>query len=116
MNALCTQLLESNKNGPRMKEPSPIPNKGLDIGHEHVQKESLGRCEWGKLHSPGCPRKRAFKKRKFGTNITEAATNDASEAILRGSRTRYKCSKCQIWLCREGQCWQRYHHLIGVNI
>jgi Transposase IS4 len=45
MNALCTQLLESNKNGPRMKEPSSIPSKGLDIGHEHIQKESLGRCE-----------------------------------------------------------------------
>jgi hypothetical protein len=110
------QLLKSNPKDPEIKESSPISNEELDIGHEHIQKESYGRCEWGRLHPPGCPRKKAPKKRKFETDITETATNGASEAILGGSRTHYKCSKCQTWLCIEGHCWQQYHHSIGVNI
>jgi hypothetical protein len=38
-----------------------------------------------------------------------------SAAILGGSCTHYKCSKCLVWLCIEGPCWQQYHHSIGVN-
>jgi hypothetical protein len=44
-------------------------------------------------------------KRKFRTDITESTVNGVCEAILGGSRTYYKCSKCQIWLCIEGNCW-----------
>jgi hypothetical protein len=70
--------------------------------------------ECGKLHPPGCPRKRSVK-RKFGTDITESTINGVIEAILGGSLTHFKCSKCQIWLCIQGSCWERYHHSIGVN-
>ena len=117
MNVLCSQLLHSNdkEQEKQQTEESQIPPTAvLRRHHKYVQEESLGRCEWGKLHSPGCQRKRA-PKRKFGTDITERTGNGISEAIKGGSRTRFKCSKCQIWLCREGACWEQYHHSIEVN-
>jgi Transposase IS4 len=115
MSALCTQLLHSNddNNPPPSPPPSP-PLPAFQRHHKRTQREGLGRCEWGKQHPPGSPRKRG-PKRKFGTDITESAINGASAAISRGSRTRYGCSKCRVWLCVEGSCWQRYHHSIGVN-
>jgi hypothetical protein len=115
ISALYTQLLESNIKASQMKESLPISKEELDQGHKHIQTKSYNRCEWGKHHPPGYPRKRA-PKRKFGTDITEAATNGANEAVPRGSKTYFKCSKCQVWLCIEGSCWQRYHHSIEVNI
>ena len=113
MSALCDQLLHSND--PKEEEQSqPLPTIVSQGHHKCVREKTRGRCEWGKLHKPGCVRKRA-PKRKFGTNITETAVNGANEAISGGSRTFFKCSKCQIWLCIEGSCWQQYHHSIGVN-
>jgi Transposase IS4 len=112
MSALCSQLLHSND---KKQEESQIqPTTVLPRHHTHIQGKSIGRCEWGKLHPPGCPRKRA-PKRKFGTDITESTVNGTSEAVFGGSRTHYKCSECQNWLCIEGQCWQQYHNSIEVN-
>jgi len=118
MNALCNQLLYSNneeqKEQQSEEQSQSLPVTVLQRHHKHVRHKSHSRCEWGKLHPPGCPRKRSTK-RKFGTDITESTINGASEAILGGSRTHYMCSKCQIWLCIEGSCWKQYHHSIGVN-
>jgi hypothetical protein len=74
--------------------------------HTRIHDLCLSRCHWGKLHLPGYQRKKALK-RKFGDDITQNTVNGASEAILGGSRTRTKCVK--------GDCWQQYHHSIGVN-
>ena len=126
METLCSQLLHFNdpiekekqqeKQHERRQDYSQsLPLAVLHRHHKHVQRKSFGRCKWGKLHSPGCPRKRSPKKRKFGTDITEETINGVSEAILGGSRTHYECSKCQVWLCIEGACWQQYHHSIRVN-
>jgi hypothetical protein len=121
MIALCTQLLYSNdteeKEEEGKKEESLLLLTALQRYHTLVEGEGLGRCEWGKRHSPGCPRKRALK-RKFGTDITESTVNSAngaSAAILGGSRTHHRCSKCLVWLCVEGPCWRQYHHSNGVN-
>jgi len=129
MSALCTQLLHSNnteeeekeekkeekKEEEKEEEKGPRPSKMVFQRHHiHIQEESYGRCEWGKRHPPGCPRKRA-PKRKFGTDITESTVNAASAAISGGSRTHYRCSKCLVWLCVEGPCWRQYHHSNGVN-
>jgi hypothetical protein len=99
----------------QMEQSRPLPTAVLYCHHISVQTKPIGRCECGKLHPPGCPRKRQPKKRKFGTDITEPTVNGASEAILGGSRTHNACSKCQVSLCIEGPCWQQYHHSIGVN-
>ena len=50
-----------------------------------------------------CILKRALKY-KFGTDITESAVNDVNESYFGGSKTYFKCSKCQIWLCIEDSC------------
>jgi hypothetical protein len=127
MTALCQQLMDfglksketeetkETKEIRKTEDSSSIPVRVLNRHHKHIQQKSCGRYEWGKLHPPGCPRKGLPKKRKFGTDITSATLNGVSEAILGGSRGYYKCSKCQVWLCIEGTCWQRYHHSIGVN-
>ena len=113
MNALSTQLMHLNDH----KEPSPTPpTPGLSSHHIRVHDKPQGRCEWGRLHPPGCPRKRSSKKRAFGEDITLRVNNGVDETILGGSRTRMKCSKCQIHLCNEGECWRQYHRSIGVNI
>jgi len=115
MSALCTQLLHLTNpiEEEQQDEHEDARSQSLPP-HKHVYRETYGRCEWGKLHWPGCPRKRA-PKRKFGADITESAVNGASSAILGGSKSHYECSKCQIWLCIEGDCWQRYHRSIGVH-
>jgi hypothetical protein len=122
MTAVCDKLLLSN---PKTKEreggeeeedhTQSVSTMAFFRHHTRTEDGSFGRCQWGKLHPPGCPRKRA-PKRKFGADITQNAVNGASESILGGSRGHSKCSKCQIWLCVEGDCWQRYHHSIGVNL
>jgi Transposase IS4 len=125
METLCSQLLHSNdpieeqeeeqQGEQKEAESQSLPTAVLSRHHVHIQKELRGRCQWGKLHPPGCPRKRS-SKRKFGTDITETVNNSAGKAILGGSMTRYGCSKCHTWLCIEGSCWQQYHHTIGVNL
>jgi hypothetical protein len=116
VSALCTQLLHSNdqeegKEESKEKEEIPRPMAtAFQRHHKHIKEEGKGRCQWGKSHPPGCQRKRA-PKRKFGTDIV----NGVGAAILGGSSIHYKCSKCQVWLCIEGPCWQLYHHSIGVN-
>jgi hypothetical protein len=117
MSALCTQLLHSNDKAEKTKKPEEsqsLPAGVLHRHHKHIHLESHSRCEWGKLHPSGCPRKRSCK-RDFGIDITKSSQNGASDAILGGSFTHYQCSKCQIWLCIEGECWQRYHDSIRVN-
>jgi len=118
VSAVCDKLLHSN---PKIKEnqqeeshSQPVPTVAHSRHHTRIQDLCLSRCHWGKLHPPGCQRKKALK-RKFGDDITQNTVNGASEAILGGSRTRTKCSKCQVWLCVKGDCWQQYHHSIGVN-
>jgi Transposase IS4 len=107
MTIVCDKLLRSN---PKIKDKQEeegytqsVSIMALSRHHTRVQDGSSGRCQWGKLHPPGCPRKRAAK-RKFGDDITANAANGANEAILGGSRGHSKCSKCQIWLCVEGPC------------
>lgn len=100
--------------GVRREASHPPLNKVLSCNHKPIYLKSFGRCEWGKLHSLDCSRKRSFIKRKFGTDITESIVNNVSETWLGGSRTYCECSECQIWLCIEGRCWERYHHSIGV--
>jgi Transposase IS4 len=116
MSALCDQLLHSNDTIEEEEQFSTLPTAVLARHHKQIHVKSHGRCQWGKLHPPGCPRKRAPKKRAFGEDITSRVNNGASEAILGGSFTHLKCSKCQIFLCIEGTCWRQYHHSIGVNI
>ena len=119
MNALYTELLYSNdkieKKQQQKDELHLLPTIALQCHHYHVQKKSFGRYKWGKLHSPGCLCKRSFKKHKFEMNITALTVNGISETISGGSCIHYECSKCQIWLCIEGECWAQYHHSIGVN-
>jgi hypothetical protein len=115
MEALCTELRHSNDKPTEKKELYSLPVTVLQRHHKHVQKKPYGRCEWGKLYPPGCPRKRSANKRKVGTDITEQTVNGINETILGGSKTHFECSKCQIWLCGQGGCWQRYYHSIGVN-
>ena len=114
MEALCTELLHSNDQSKKEEESHSTPIPVLQRHHKYVRDKSYGRCQWGKLHPPGCPRKRSIK-RKFGIDITESTINDVSDAILGGSLTHFKCGKCQIWICIQGSCWERYHHSIGVN-
>ena len=116
MEALYTQLLHSNDKIEEQEESPTLPTTVLSSSHNQVFGKSQGRCEWGKLHPPGCPRKRSPKKRAFGADITMRVNNGVDETILGGSRTRMKCSKCQIHLCNEGECWRHYHRSIGVNI
>jgi hypothetical protein len=115
METLCTQLLHLNDQNNETESFPTLPIGVLIQHHKHIQIKPRGRCEWGKRHPPGCLRKRPAKKRKFGTDITEEANNDVDSTILGGSHTHHKCSKCQIWLCIQGDCWQQYHHSIGVN-
>jgi hypothetical protein len=75
-----TQLLHSNDQSAEEEHSLSRPIEVLHRHHKRVQQKSYARCEWGKLHPPGCPRKRA-PKRKFGTDITESALNGVSEAI-----------------------------------
>ena len=112
--ALCSQLLHSNDKIKEKEDSQALPTVVLERHHKRIQKKSCGRCQWGKFHPPGCPRKRA-PKRAFGTDTTRSANNGISTAILGGSYTHYECSKCQVWLCTEGECWAQYHHSIGVN-
>ncbi len=114
MSALCIQLLHSNDEIKEEEESHPLPTVVLRRHHKHIQKKTYGRCQWGKLHPPGCTRKRA-PKRKFGTDVTESVNNGISAAILGGSKTHYECSKCHVWLCIEEECWAHYHHSIEVN-
>jgi Transposase IS4 len=113
---LCNQLLHANDPESEEEEcSSTVPNARLPCHHNLVRTKLHGRCEWGRLHPPGCQRKRAPKKRAFGTDITMETNNGINNTILYGSHTQNQCSKCQIFLCREGPCWQQYHQSIGVN-
>ena len=113
--ALSAQLLRSNNTSEEEEEDSQSLSKVvLQRHHKHIQKKSFRRCQWRKLHPPDCTYKRA-PKRTFGTDIICSVNNGISTAILGGSRVHSQCSKCQIWLCTEGECWAQYHHSIGVN-
>jgi hypothetical protein len=117
MSALRTQLLHLNdkEEGEEEGEEDILQAAAALIRHHKLMSQNgTGRCQWGKSQPPGCPRKRTAK-RKFGTDMTESTINSAGAAILGGSKTHHKCSKCQIWLCIEGPCWRQYHHSIGVN-
>ena len=85
MKALCSQLLHSNDETKEEEDSQSLSTAVLQRHHEHIQKKSSGRCQWEKLHPPGCTRKRA-PKRAFGTDITHSANNGISTAILGGSR------------------------------
>ncbi len=113
--AVSYQLLHSNDKLEKEEEDSQsLPTVVLQRHHKHIQKKSYGRCQWGKLHPPGCARKRA-PKRAFGTDSTQSVNNGISTTILGGSKTQFECSKCQVWLCMGGECWAQYHRSIGVN-
>jgi Transposase IS4 len=121
LKTLCAQLLAEQPAEEPVEEPTEEPaeepaeeQQQLSHPYKPILSAFRGRCQWGKLHPPGCPRKRS-SKRKFGTDITETAVNSANGAILGGSKTQFQCSKCEIWLCIQGTCWQQYHHSIGVN-
>jgi hypothetical protein len=81
MEALCTELLHSNDQNKEEEESHSTHVTVLQRHHKHVQDKSYSRCQWGKLHPPGCPRKRSVKRR-FGTDITESTINGVSEAIF----------------------------------
>ena len=87
MSALCDQLLHSNdskeEENQRQEQSQSLPAVVPQCHHKCVREEFRGRCEWGKLHPPGCVRKKS-SKRKFGADITESAVNGASEAIFGG--------------------------------
>ena len=103
MNVLYNQLLHSNDPKEKEEQSQSLPAEVSQRHHQRVREETRGRCEWGKLYTPGRICKRA-PKCKFGTDITESAVNDVNEGISGGSKTYFKCSKCQIWLCIEGSC------------
>jgi Transposase IS4 len=87
MSALCTQLLHSNDTEEEKEKDIPQPTMAPRDYHKPIKEEGKGRCVWGKSHPPGCPRKRA-PKRKFGTDIVNGA-NGASAAILGGTIGHY---------------------------
>ena len=103
MNVSCNQLLYSNDPKEKEEQSQSLPTKVSQRHHKRVREDTRDRCEWGKLHTPDCIRKRA-PKRKFGTDITESAVNDVNEGISGGLKTYFKCNKCQIWFCIEDSC------------
>jgi hypothetical protein len=106
MSALYTQLLRSNKKEEEEQEEREEIAQSIATAfqrhYKYIKKDGKGRCVWGKSHPLGCQRKRALK-RKFETNIVNSA-DGRSAAILGGSYTYYKCSKCRVWLYVEGPC------------
>ena len=119
MNVLYDQLLYSNdpkeKKKEKEKEQSHFQSTTVfRCYHKRIQLKQRDRCEWGKRHSSDYLRKRS-NKRKFETDITELAINDINKTILGGSLFHYRCNKCQIWLCIQGDCWQQYHQSIEAN-
>jgi Transposase IS4 len=116
MAKLCDQLLYVNDPKPEEDCSLTPPNAVLTHHHKVVRTKSRGRCEWGRLHPSGCPRKKSPQKRVFGTDITANSNNSIENTILYGSVTQNRCSECQKFLCVKGPCWEQYRHLIGVNI
>ena len=121
MNVLCNQLLylndskeEKKKKKKKEKQSHSQFTTVFQRHHKRIQLKQRGRCKWGRRHSSGCTYKRS-NKRKFGTDVTELAINSVNEPILEGSLSHYRCSKCQIWLCIQGDCWQQYHQSIEAN-
>jgi hypothetical protein len=45
------------------------------------------------------------KKERLGRISRWRPTMASNDTILHGSHTQNQCSKCQIFLCREGPCW-----------
>jgi hypothetical protein len=82
MTALCTQLLHSN-NKEEEKEKEKEDTPGLPTAyrrhHKHIQEKGYGRCEWGKRHPPGCPRKRV--RRSQSANLGQILQGQLSTAL-----------------------------------
>jgi hypothetical protein len=67
MKALCAQLLHSNDSIEKeqreehfdenyiQEESQSLPSAVLNRHHQPIQQKAHGRCEWEKLHPPGCP-------------------------------------------------------------
>jgi hypothetical protein len=87
------------------------------LTHHHipVRGESRRRYEWGRLHPPGCQRKRSSEKRVFRTNITANSNNSVKNTVLYGSITQNRCSECQVFLCLKSPCWQQHHQAVVGN-
>jgi hypothetical protein len=107
MLALYTQLLHSNVTRVAHQHACSPPQTGVRKAPRLVQMRIPP--------STGCLRKRD-PERAFGTDITARFNNGICKTILGGSFTHFKCSKCQIYLCVQGNCWHQYHHSIGVSI
>jgi hypothetical protein len=41
--------------------------------------------------------------------LQELSVNTQPRGKRRGPWTRFKCKECDVWLCQNSTCWQRYH-------
>jgi hypothetical protein len=50
-------------------------------------------------------------KRRSRRALSEKSTNERPRTHKegRGSQTSFECSACQVPLCKEGECWTKYH-------
>jgi hypothetical protein len=88
MITLSNQLLHANDLRSTAEESPNLPLTALTHHHIPVRGESRGRCEWGRLHPPGCQRKRSPKKRVFRTDITANNNNGVKNTVLYGFITQ----------------------------
>ena len=82
--------------------------------HNQVLRPTSTYCAYCRKNENWEP-KRQGRARAFGTDITNivggsrGGSRGGSGGQFRGSRTRWGCVKCNIALCKIGDCWHLWH-------
>ena len=79
------------------------PSRIAESAHQWVKPGTRGYCE---QCAPAQPRGRP---RETGRTPLQEISINLSRHELRGPRSSFKCKECDVWLCRDSTCWQRWH-------
>jgi hypothetical protein len=84
------------------------------LEHNQIYRPSRAYCAYCRENRPIWKPKH-LQPRAFGTNITNISEGSIESRRpirprIRGSKTNWGCSQCNIALCKVGDCWHRYRH------
>jgi Transposase IS4 len=109
---IALQLLRQPASVLRKREPDvrvygQRPSKIIQSPHQWIKpgKTSSGLDQRGECVQCKSPMARQGRP-PVSAPLQELSTNIQHR---RGPRSRFKCKECDVWLCQNSTCWQRFH-------
>lgn len=108
---IALQLLENPASALRKREPTTIV---LSPSPPWIEKPKHNRWrpaagKRGDCESCKWPTKTAGRPKGLVRLPLQELSTNTRRIRQRGSRSSFKCKECDVWLCRDSECWTKHH-------